>query len=312
MKTRTITETLCILLTAVIFAAGLLCPVSLAFAEGEADDGAGLQDAGQSMESVPVKDPEPISADPIYIKSGCRTVQINVVKKYPDLELTYSTRENATVLEVYQNGTVTMLTDKPGLYCVFVENNETEQAAASRIVVPIVIDLLDQKLRGPSSLTAVLGVPVKLKVTAPTPVSYRSDTKSIATVNSKGVVTFKRPGKAIIVATVMNTDIYKGNGKVITITCKLGKPVLKAKAGKRSVKLSWNSVPKTQKYLLYCKYPGKKKYKLVTKRLASVKAVTHKNLKKGRKYSYKLRAYVKLGGKEYFGPYSKAVTVKVK
>lgn len=345
MKTKLITKQISILLTALIITFGLLFPALPAFAEvgaenstedsvpaaeenvpaAEENETTTEKDGVSADEGVPaairlsaLKDPRPFRMENqhIAIQSGRRTVQLKVITKYPNLELSYYTKdeESASVLSVDQNGTVTMLTDRPGA-CGFIHihSAETPETEAYTTYAAINIELLDPTIKGPSSMTAVYGVPLKLKYTAPMKVYYRSDTKSIATVNrTTGAVSFKRPGKAIFNAYVFGNDVYKGNGKMVTVTCKLGKPTLKAKAGKKKVKLTWSKVPKTQKYLIYCKYPGKKKYKLVTKRLSTIKSVSHKNLKKGRKYSYKIRAYLKLDGKTYYGPYSNAVTVKVK
>ncbi|MBQ9060590.1 MAG: fibronectin type III domain-containing protein [Firmicutes bacterium] len=68
----------------------------------------------------------------------------------------------------------------------------------------------------------------------------------------------------------------------------------------------------TKGYLLYVKIPGDKKYRLAVSKSAKVKSVTHRGLVKGKKYSYKLRSYVKVGKKVVYSKYSKPVTVKVK
>ena len=180
------------------------------------------------------------------------------------------------------------------------------------IQVLICIELKDQTLIGPKKLTVDYGKTVKLKVKAKTRVSYRSDTPDIAKVNSDGVVTFRRPGRAVIVAVAESDSVYKANGLVIRITCRLKKPSLKAFAGTGRVKLRWGQVPGAQKYLIYVKYPGSSKYRLATKQPARVRGITHRNLKKGKRYSYKVRAYMKLKGRRYYSPYSKAVTVKVR
>ena len=258
------------------------------------------------------KDPDPFSAKAIYVPRGCTSFNLNVQKKYPDLNLTYYTREGETAFTVDQTGQVTLLTDKPGTYVANVSSEETAIAEAKRIGVAFCIEKWDQTLTGKTKVTGVFGKKVKLNVKAKTALTYRSEDKTTATVDKSGYVTFKHPGKAKIVAVAEIDEYYKMNSLSITVTSKLGKPTLKATAGKRMVKLNWNKVPKAQKYLIYCKYPGKKSCKLVATKLASVKGISHKNLKKGKKYSYKVRAYLKLNGKKYYGPYSKAVTVKVK
>lgn len=288
------TKMIPVLLTVVFLWAAFLCP------------------AASHAETRAQKDPAPISVSAVYLTPADRTCQLDVQTNYPDLPLTYYTQEGETALTVDQNGTVTMLTDRPGTYVVYVYSPETSLTEACTLPCPIVVSMVDQEIIGPSRVTGVFGRTVKLKVSAKTEVTWRSDSKSIARVDASGNVTFLRPGTAIIVAIAEHDDFYRTNSHVIRVTSKMGKPSVRASAGKRKVRLSWTRVPKTQEYLIYCKYPGSKKYRLVARKLGSVKGVTHGNLKKGKKYSYKIRAYLKLKGKKYYGPYSKAVTVKAK
>lgn len=98
-----------------------------------------------------------------------------------------------------------------------------------------------------------------------------------------------------------------------TIKAKLKKPSAKAaKTGKRSVRISWSKVSGATGYRVYVREPGSSRYKMRITRKANVKAVVHKGLKKGRKYSYKVRAYRTAGGKTVYSPYSKVRTVKVR
>ena len=257
--------------------------------------------------------PKPISASSIVVPAGTETFNLNVQRNYPDLELTYYTAEGETAFTVDQEGNVTLLTDMPGMYSAYVYCARTEQTAAMTLQVFFFLDKKDQTVSGPSKVTGVFGKPVKVKATAQTPITYESRDTSVAKVNkTDGTVTFLHPGTVKIAAIAASSDVYKMNSLMITVTSKLGKPSLTVTAGTRKATLRWSKVPKAGKYLVYCKYPGSTKYKLVAKRLASVKGITHKNLKKGKNYSYKVRAYLKLNGKSYYGPYSKAVTVKIK
>lgn len=93
----------------------------------------------------------------------------------------------------------------------------------------------------------------------------------------------------------------------------LKKPALTIKALKgKKIKLTWSKVKDADGYIVYVKYPGKSKYaKAVTKK-ATVKSVTHKGLSKNRVYYYKVRAYKKVNGKVYYGPFSKVRKARVK
>ena len=92
----------------------------------------------------------------------------------------------------------------------------------------------------------------------------------------------------------------------IAVAKTLRKPVLKVRALRgRKNKLTWSKVSDADGYIVYLKYPGRKKYvKAVTKN-ATVKSVTHKGLSRGIIYRYKVRAFKKVNGKTYYGPFSK-------
>ena len=93
----------------------------------------------------------------------------------------------------------------------------------------------------------------------------------------------------------------------------LKRPRLKAKAlrGKK-IKLKWSKVANADGYIIYVKYPGRKKYVKATVRNATVKAVTHRGLSKGKVYRYKVRAYKKVKGKIHYSPYSKVRKARVR
>lgn len=99
----------------------------------------------------------------------------------------------------------------------------------------------------------------------------------------------------------------------ITKAKSLKKPALKVKALKRKRnKLTWGKVQNADGYIVYVKYPGKKKYVKAATRKANVKSVTHKGLTKGRVYRYKVRAYKVVNGKYYYGPFSRARKARVR
>lgn len=84
------------------------------------------------------------------------------------------------------------------------------------------------------------------------------------------------------------------------------------KAYKKEVKLSWKKAKYADGYVIYMK-TGTGKYKAV-KTIANGKTVnyTKKNLKKGRTYYFKVRAYHKVNGQKIYGSYSSVKKVKIK
>ena len=93
----------------------------------------------------------------------------------------------------------------------------------------------------------------------------------------------------------------------------LKKPTLSIKALKgRKNKLTWGKVANAAGYIVYVRYPGRKKYVKAAVRKATVKSVTHKGLSKGKVYKYKVRAYKKVNGKIYYSPFSRIRKARVR
>ena len=100
---------------------------------------------------------------------------------------------------------------------------------------------------------------------------------------------------------------------VIACRTKLPKPELTkcTSTDGRTVKLSWNKSDKAQGYIIF-KNDGKgwKRFKKITK--GSVTKYTDKNVKTGRNYRYRVRAYSKSGSKVIYSEYSTAMTATLK
>ena len=170
-----------------------------------------------------------------------------------------------------------------------------------------------QKITGKTAYTVDIGKSFFLNMKARTSMTYKSSNKKVAAVTGAGLVRVTGYGTCTITVRAKATKKYKAAVRKITIKGRLARPVLKAinKPG-RKIKLSWGKVIGTRGYLLYVKVPGDKKYRLAVSKSARVKSVTHSGLVKGKKYSYKLRAYVKVGKRIVYSRYSKPVTLKVK
>lgn len=91
------------------------------------------------------------------------------------------------------------------------------------------------------------------------------------------------------------------------------KATVTLKAGKKQAAVSWKKVAGASGYeVFYCtkKDGSYKKVKTVTK--GGMVKYTHKKLKSGRTYYYKVRAYRTVNGKKVYGSYSSVKSVKVK
>ncbi|MCH3954003.1 MAG: fibronectin type III domain-containing protein [Eubacterium sp.] len=88
---------------------------------------------------------------------------------------------------------------------------------------------------------------------------------------------------------------------------------LKAKAGKRYVKLSWTALQSNVTgYRVYRKVKGGKYTKVKTLSKADAASWTNKGLKKGKTYYYKVRAYKSITSGELWGTSSNTAKAKVK
>lgn len=104
---------------------------------------------------------------------------------------------------------------------------------------------------------------------------------------------------------------YCGYSKVRSLTPKLQKASVKAKAGKSKITVSWKKVKGATGYVVYKYSPSKEKYvKKKTIRTKKTKKRSYKDtsVKWRREYKYKVRSYRTVDGKRIYSPYSKAVS----
>lgn len=129
--------------------------------------------------------------------------------------------------------------------------------------------------------------------------TWTSSDNSVAAVSNSGVVTAYRAGSVTITSKAVS-----GVKAVCIVTVK-PKTVTNLKASSyntSSITLTWDAVPDVSGYRVYKYDSSKKKYV----KLADVKSNSFKVswLSKASGYKFKVRAYRKYGGKNYFGKYS--------
>ena len=141
-------------------------------------------------------------------------------------------------------------------------------------------------------------------------IKWISANESIATVDQSGNVTADVAGTTYISA-------VSADGKVVaTCTVNVSKPVVtkpakvKIKSAKKKVTLKWKKISDAAGYVVYMKTnSGKFKAVKTVKKAKTVKAVI--SLKKGNKYSFKIRAYKLDEETNVYGAYSKIKKVKM-
>lgn len=169
-----------------------------------------------------------------------------------------------------------------------------------------------QEITGKDRYTKAIGTAFSLDAQAKTRLVYESSDEAVAKVDGKGVVTVNGYGTCEITITAEASEAFETASKTVVIKGILAKPKLKAVAKKKKVRLTWSKVAGADGYELYMKLQEEKRFRKVLTKPAKVKGVTHRGLTKGKKYSYKVRAYKKVGRKIVRSKYSKAVTVVIK
>lgn len=163
-----------------------------------------------------------------------------------------------------------------------------------------------------SAYSGTCGKTVPLGAKAATVLTYKSSDRAIAEVSRDGKIKFKKPGKAKITITAAEAENIGGAKKTVTVSSALAVPKLTAMATKGKTKLSWKKVAGASQVQVYVKYPGRKKYTKVLTRPAKVRSVTHKGMKSGKVYRYKVRMRVKVNGKYRYSRFSKVKTVRAR
>ena len=278
------------------------------------------------------------NGDSITVKATDDPLRMGVHLK-PGARVTF-TSGDPQIADVDENGIVTPKSEGTTLIYATCDEGDSGQFKSKQEHCEITVigydNRSDQTINGiTGTVTVAKGKTVKLGLKAKTSLEYASDNKSIATVSAGGTVRGVKAGSTTIRVKAVSSSDYRSAEAKVRITVRdyeaekaakakeakreairrarsLKAPVLKCSVGSRKVKISWNKVTYAGGYLLYVKYPSSKKYVKVLKKNARVKSVTHKGLARGKRYSYKMRAYAVVDGKYYYGPMSKAKTVKVK
>lgn len=146
--------------------------------------------------------------------------------------------------------------------------------------------------------------PEPTKALTLTPTNNPEPTKATALTPKAEITNKATPTLSVKIASPAKVSLK--SVKQLT-TKKQGKKIYK-----REVKLSWKKAKNADGYVIYMK-SGTGKYKAV-KTITNGKTVgyTKKNLKKGKTYYFKIRAYRKVKGQKLYGSYSDVKKVKVK
>ncbi len=156
-----------------------------------------------------------------------------------------------------------------------------------------------------TAYTKALGSkPFSLKVTADTALSFTSSKPNVASVSADGRVTLHKCGKAVITAAA-------GSAKTAITICVVPKKAAAKVVSKKSGQLtvSWKKQKEAAGYVV--EYSTDKRFRKNTGQRVIKKtkttSITLKNLKKGKKYYVRVKAYTSIDGKRAYGAASKLV-----
>lgn len=227
--------------------------------------------------------------------------------------LTYSSSD-AKIVSVDAEGNVTPL--KAGTATIIVKasakNYKDATASVNVTVIKKVLNVTKTSVTKTEGNKAFsLGVKTNVKAT----VTYKTSNKNVATVNKKGKVTVKGPGRAVITVT------GKASGRAtetvkITVTVKpSAKLSAKATALKgKKAQVTWKRNKKATGYQIVVATDKSFKNVVKTVNIKKNKTVktSVKGLKKGKKYYVRVRSYKKASGGNVYSSWSKAKPVKAK
>lgn len=227
--------------------------------------------------------------------------------------LTYSSSD-AKIVSVDAEGNVTPLKAGTATITVKASAKNYKDATAS-VNVTVIKKVLNVKktsvTKTEGNKAFSLGVKTNVKAT----VTYKTSNKNVATVDKKGKVTVKGPGRAVITVT------GKASGRAtetvkITVTVKpSAKLSAKATALKgKKAQVTWKRNKKATGYQIVVATDKSFKNVVKTVNIKKNKTVktSVKGLKKGKKYYVRVRSYKKASGGNVYSSWSKAKPVKAK
>lgn len=118
--------------------------------------------------------------------------------------------------------------------------------------------------------------------------------------------------KIVPCSKVKGEFVYGNESKAFTGKLKLAKPSIKSlKRGKKKATIKWGKVYGAKGYVIYRSTKKSSGFKAVKKiKSGSTVKYVNKKLKSKKRYYYKVRAYVTVGGKTVYSPYSTVKSVR--
>ena len=238
---------------------------------------------------------------------GAKPFNLNAKAKTP---LSYVS-SNPKVAYVSSNGIVTI--KGVGIAIITITAKENNAYNSAKATVKITVAKATQRVTGvKTQYVTKAGKSFILKPKAKTKLIYSSSNKNVAVVSSTGKVTVKAGGYAYITVKASENGNYKSayvKTKIISAPRDFtSKDVSKVKkTGKTTAKITWKSLAGAKGYTV--QLATNKTFKGAKTVKNSKNTANFTNLKKGKTYYVRIKAYTKVSGKNYS---NKWYTVKFK
>lgn len=156
---------------------------------------------------------------------------------------------------------------------------------------------------------------LKAKTNGNGKLAYSSSNRKVASVSSKGKVSVKKYGTAVITIRASKTAKYRAASKKVKIKVVPKKVQITGVdlPGKGKIMIRWKGDKTVTGYNLEIIYTTNNKLVVKTdNKVRSENIAGYKNLTSGKTYYIKVRSYVKVGKSKYYGKWSKVKKVKIK
>ncbi|MCI8530270.1 MAG: hypothetical protein HFH82_14160 [Lachnospiraceae bacterium] len=156
---------------------------------------------------------------------------------------------------------------------------------------------------------------LKAKTNGNGKLTYSSSNCKVASISSKGKVTVKKYGTAVITIRASETAKYRAASKKVKIKVvpKRAQIAEVKSPEKGMVEIIWKDNKTVTGYKVRVSYKIKNKLIRKTEKYPRTqKGIAYENLYSGKTYSVKICSYVKVGKSKYYGPWSKVKKVKIK
>lgn len=226
---------------------------------------------------------------------------------------------NQKVVQVNENGMVTVVGEGTAIVTVTVSETENYEAVSKQISITVKPKKSQKVTTAKSSYAKAYGdkaFKLEAKTAGNGSLTFTTSNKRVVKVSSTGKVTITGCGTAVITVKAKETSEYKeGNKKIkVTVTPKKVSEVKVVSKKAKTAAITWKKDTKSSGYTVY--YSTSKKFskdvKKVTIKSNKTTSLTVKGLKSGKTYYVKVTAYTTVSNTKRYGGDSSVKKVIIK